>query len=205
MKSIRRSFLTGLFVLLPAWGTFLILHTLFGTLDRWLAALLGPNIQSDVPGLDFVALLGIILLTGVVATQVVGQGFIHLMEAWLSRIPLVRTIYLTLKGMTDLFNFRSRFGRSTVVVFPFPRNGLWALGFIMGVAPCQLQVAKPESLLMVFVPSAIHPFTGYLAFIPEGIVHPINLPPEDAMKMEFSAGLFRPKAGWLMSSGQPVR
>ncbi len=99
--------------------------------------------------------------------------------------------------MTDLFNFRARFGRSTVIVFPFPREGLWALGFIMGIAPSQLQVSQSGPLLMVFVPTAIHPFTGFLAFIPQRTVHPINLPPEDAMKMEFSAGTFQPKPGWL--------
>jgi len=205
VKSIRRYFLTGLFVLLPAWGTFLILHTLFKTVDQFLARLLGPNIQSDVPGLDFMVLAGVIVLTGVIATQVVGQGIIRLVEEWLGRIPVVRTIYLTLKGMTDLLNFRSRFGKSTVVVFPFPRDGLWALGFIMGIAPPPLQVAKSGSLLMVFVPTAIHPFTGYLAFIPEATVHPINLLPEDAMKMEFSAGLFQPKPGWLLPGGTPVQ
>ena len=107
--------------------------------------------------------------------------------------------------MTDLLNFRSRFGKSTVVVFPFPRDGLWALGFIMGIAPPPLQVAKSGSLLMVFVPTAIHPFTGYLAFIPEATVYPINLLPEDAMKMEFSAGLFQPKPGWLLPGGTAVQ
>jgi uncharacterized membrane protein len=44
---------------------------------------------------------------------------------------------------------------------------------------------------------AIHPFTGYLAFVPSGKAFPINLPVEDAIKMEFSAGLFRPAPGWL--------
>src|SRR5574339_412824 len=48
---------------------------------------------------------------------------------------LVRSIYLTIKGMTDLFQFRARFGRATVIAFPFPRDGLWALGFVMGHAP----------------------------------------------------------------------
>ena len=95
VKSIRRYFLTGLFVLLPAWGTFLILHTLFKTVDQFLARLLGPNIQSDVPGLDFMVLAGVIILTGVIATQVVGQGIIRLVEEWLGRIPVVRTIYLS--------------------------------------------------------------------------------------------------------------
>jgi uncharacterized membrane protein len=197
VKSVRRYFLTGLFVLLPAWGTFLILRTLWTTLDGFLSALLGHTTPSDIPGLGIVVMVCLILLTGIIATQVIGQGIIHLTEQWLGRIPIVRTIYLTLKGMTDLFNFRARFGRSTVVVFPFPRDGLWALGFIMGLAPAQLQVDQSGPLLMVFVPTAIHPFTGFLAFIPHQTVRPINLPPEDAMKMEFSAGFFQPKPGWL--------
>ncbi|NOT96766.1 MAG: DUF502 domain-containing protein, partial [Nitrospira sp.] len=95
-----------------------------------------------------------------------------------------------------LLHFRSRFGRSTVVVFPFPRDGLWAIGFVIGAAPLALQVA-PASLLMVFVPTAIHPFTGFLAFIPQPQLRSINLSAEDAIKMEFTAGLYKPEAGWL--------
>ena len=102
-----------------------------------------------------------------------------------------------MKGMTDILNFRSRFGQSTVVAFPFPRDGLWALGFVMGTAPPALQVSSIDRLQMVFVPTAIHPFTGYLAFVPEKQMHPLNLPAEDAMKIEFSAGLFKPASGWL--------
>jgi uncharacterized membrane protein len=50
---------------------------------------------------------------------------------------------------------------------------------------------------MIFVPTAIHPFTGYLAFVPQQHVRPLNLLPEDAMKMEFSAGFYKPAEGWL--------
>jgi len=62
-------------------------------------------------------------------------------------------------------------------------------------------VVPSTSLMMVFVPTAIHPFTGYLAFIPEGNIIPINLPPEEAMKVEFSAGLYRPAPNWLSRAG----
>jgi uncharacterized membrane protein len=130
---------------------------------------------------------------------VIGQRLMAQIEYQLEQIPLVQSIYLTLKGMTDILNFRSRFGGSTVVAFPFPRDGLWALGFVMGTAPATLQVSPISRLLMVFVPTAIHPFTGYLAFVPDDQVHPLNLPPEDAMKMEFSAGFFKPRQGWLHS------
>lgn len=70
----------------------------------------------------------------------------------------------------------------------------------MGTAPPALQVDRSHTLVMVFVPTAIHPFTGYLAFIPDIALKPINLPFEEAMKMEFSAGFYRPRAGWLTPS-----
>jgi len=200
---IRRYFLTGLLVLVPAWGTFLILLALLRTVDHWIADLLGPVLKPGIPGLAEVALLGLILLTGIIATRFLGQRMLGWTEELMRRIPVVRSIYGILKGMTDLFNFKSRFGRSTVVVFPFPREGLWALGFVMGAAPAALQVAPTGPLVMVFVPTAIHPLTGYLAFVPQNKVISVNLPAEEAMKLEFSAGLYRPRPGWLTKLPAP--
>lgn len=200
MRSLRKLWqywFTGLLLLVPAWVTFFVLSTLFRTFDKILADLLGSRVQSEIPGLGILVLASVILVTGIVANHVIGQHLVRWAEHWLQRIPVVRTVFLTLKGMTDLFNFRARFGRSTVVAFPFPRDGLWALGFVMGAAPAPLHVVPVKDLIMVFVPTAIHPFTGYLAFVPQGQLHPINLPPEEAMKMEFSAGLYRPARGWL--------
>ena len=67
----------------------------------------------------------------------------------------------------------------------------------MGVAPAAVQIEPSVNLLMVFVPTAIHPFTGYLAFVPQPQIRPLNLLAEDAMKMEFSAGFHKPADGWL--------
>ncbi|MGH7255265.1 MAG: DUF502 domain-containing protein [Nitrospirales bacterium] len=197
VQGLKRYFFTGLLVLVPAWGTFLILETLFSTIDGLLVHIFGPAVKSDVPGLGILSVLALILLAGILATQFLGQRLVTWTDDIVLRIPLVRAIYLTLKGMTDLFNYRSRFGQSTVVVFPFPREGLWALGFVMGPAPAEIQRATLSPLIMVFVPTAIHPFTGYLAFIPRHTSFPVALPPEEAMKLEFSAGLYRPRAGWL--------
>ena len=190
--ALWKVFLAGFFILVPSWATFLILRTLFSTLDN----LVGEHMPQAIPGTGLLLLLLLILAAGIFSTHILGQRLMEHLEQRLERIPLVQSIYLTLKGMTDLLNFRSRFGRSAVVAFPFPRNGLWALGFIMGTAPSMLQVAAGR-LLMIFVPTAIHPFTGYLAFVPEDQVHHLNLLPEDAMKMEFSAGLYKPSGGWL--------
>ncbi|MCZ6801869.1 MAG: DUF502 domain-containing protein [Nitrospirae bacterium] len=194
---MKRLFVTGFFILVPAWGTFLILYTLFSTLDHLWIDLLGPKLFVEFPGVGIFSFLLLILLAGKIATHLVGQRLLWQAEDSLAKIPLVRSIYHTLKGMSDVFKFRERFGHSTVVVFPFPRDGAWALGFVMGMAPRQLQIADPSNLLMVFVPTAIHPFTGYLAFVPEQTAQRVSLRPQEAMKMEFSAGLYRPKPGWL--------
>jgi uncharacterized membrane protein len=159
-------------VLLPAWTTFLILAALFETLDSFLLNLIGRQIQPYAPGLGLLLLIGMVLTVGAIATQVIGQRVVRWTEAVLDRIPLIRSIYMTLKGMTDLLNYRARFGQSTVVAFPFPRDGLWALGFVMGSPPAALQIAPMVELVMVFVPTAIHPFTGYLAYDSQDTIAP---------------------------------
>lgn len=196
-QRIWQACLKGLLILVPTWATFLILAAMFGALDTLLIDLIGQEAESYVPGLGLAILIVLVLAVGMIATHVLGQRLVLWAEAWLERIPLIRSVYLTLKSMTDLLNYRSRFGQSTVVAFPFPRDGLWALGFVMGTAPPQLQITSPGELTMVFVPTAIHPFTGYLAFVPKHQLRPLNLLPEDALKLEFSAGLYRPGARWL--------
>jgi uncharacterized membrane protein len=197
MRTLSRYFLTGLLVLLPTWATFLILSALLTAVNRAIADILGQVGVMATPVIGILLFLLLVMAAGAFGTHLLGSRIIAAIEQWITQIPLVRSIYLTLKGMTDLFQFRSRFGRSTVIAFPFPRDGLWALGFVMGPAPRAVQLDPASALLMVFVPTAIHPFTGYLAFVPQTQVRPLNLLPEDAMKMEFSAGFYKPAEGWL--------
>ncbi|MBK9111257.1 MAG: DUF502 domain-containing protein [Nitrospira sp.] len=129
---LGRIFLTGLLVLLPAWTTFLILAALFETLDSFLLNLIGRQIQPYAPGLGLLLLIGMVLTVGAIATQVIGQRVVRWTESVLDRIPLIR-IYMTLKGMTDLLNYRARFGQSTVVAFPFHATafGPWVLSWAL--------------------------------------------------------------------------
>jgi len=197
VKTLWRYSLAGLLILVPAWATFLILSALLSTVDHLIGDLLSQAGFVASPLLGLVLFILLVVTAGAIATHVLGLQLIASTERWIDQIPLVRSVYITLKGMTDLFQFRSRFGHSTVVAFPFPRDGLWALGFVMGAAPPAVQVEPSTNLLMIFVPTAIHPFTGYLAFVPEQQLRPLNLLPEDAMKLEFSAGFYKPGDGWL--------
>jgi uncharacterized membrane protein len=203
--TFKRYFLTGLFLIVPAWGTVLILYTLLEALENMTVDIVWALYGVKIPGSGIAFFCLLVLWVGMGAAHLIGQRIHQKFEYSLEQIPFVRSIYHTLKSMADVLNFRERFGQSKVVAFPFPREGLWALGFDMGLPPHRLQVAPEGPLVMVFVPTAIHPFTGYLAFVQEGCVSRIQLRPEEAMKMEFSAGLYRPRPGWLSEGRTSVK
>lgn len=191
-QHLRRYFLTGLAVVVPLWGTFLILKALFTTVDGALVAVLGPAASSSIPGLGALALILLIFATGVVASNLLGGRLVKASEAALLRIPLVRSIYTTFKAITDIFAFMDRQRENRIVLLPFPRHGLYAMGLLMGEAPEELQCSPHGRLSRVFVPTAPHPFTGYLALVPTHELIPISMGFHDVMKMEFSCGFFIP-------------
>jgi uncharacterized membrane protein len=200
---LRRLFLTGLVVVVPIWGTFLILKTLFTTLDHVLADMLGPLVGSPIPGLGAVTLLVLILLVGGLASNFIGNRLIKAYEMALLRVPGIRGIYSTLKSVTDIFSFFDRGRTNPVVLLPFPRDGVYAIGLLMGDAPEELQRSPFGRLRIVFVPTAPHPFTGYLALVLQHELIPLVMGFHEAMKMEFSCGLYIPPAP-LTSEASPT-
>ena len=191
-QQVKRYFLTGLAVIVPLWGTFLILKALFTAVDGALVAALGPAVSSSVPGLGALTLILLILVTGAVASNLLGRRLMKASEAALLRVPLVRSIYTTFKSVTDIFTFMDRQRENRIVILPFPRHGLYAIGLLMGEAPEELQCAPSGRLSLVFVPTAPHPFTGYLALTLSHELIAISMSFHDAMKMEFSCGFFIP-------------
>lgn len=193
LASLQRTFLMGLVVMVPIWGTVLILTTMFTTLDRALGNLLGPGVASSVPGLGVLALLLIILAAGVLVSNLMGARLWQSAETAILRLPVVRSIYTTLKSLADIVSFMDRGRDNRVVLLPFPRPGLYALGLLMGDAPAMLQLAPEGRLSLIFIPTAPHPFTGCLAFVLTHELIPLRMGFHEAMKMEFSAGLYIPQ------------
>jgi uncharacterized membrane protein len=197
LNSLWKYSLAGLLTLVPAWATFLILSTLFHALNELIFDLPWNIETRQSPGLILVLFLLLVVIVGAIATHVVGRHIITQAERWIEHIPLIRTVYITLKGMTDLLNFRSRFGRSTVVAFPFPRDGLWAIGFVMGAAP---PVPSRTNKFVHGLCAHGHPSVHRITCVyPQPQLRSINLSPEDAIKMEFTAGLYKPETGWLQA------
>ena len=157
----------------------------FNTLNPLLQELINLGVGLLVP------LLGILLI-GLMARNIVGRWLLEFGEGTLLRIPLAGSVYKTLKQLLETFlrdNSR-RFRR--VVLVEYPREGLFAVGFVTGVLSSAVQADFSETMLSVFIPTAPNPTTGWYAVVPERSVRDIDLSVEDAFRTIISAGIVSP-------------
>lgn len=157
----------------------------FNTLNPLLQELINLGVGLLVP------LLGILLI-GLMARNIVGRWLLEFGEGTLLRIPLAGSVYKTLKQLleTVLQGNSSRFRR--VVLLEYPREGLYALGFVTGPIGTPLQSGFNEPMLSVFIPTAPNPTTGWYTVVPERSVKDLDLTVEDAFRTIISAGIVSP-------------
>ena len=193
--SLKRYFLTGLLVITPIWGTILILKTLFVTVDSILGTALADLVLPDYyfPGLGIMALVFLIMMAGVLATNFLGRRVVNRWEEFLDRVPIVRGIYATLKSMMDILSFKQREKYDKVVMIQFPKNGNYCLAFVTGENREEIQSLAPEPLVHVFVPTSPNPTSGYFLLVPETEVVPVDMSVEEAMKLIVSGGFYSPQ------------
>ncbi len=191
--ALKRYILTGLLVITPIWGTVLILKALFVTLDGILGDALAQLVPDHyVPGLGIIALILVVFLVGLFAANFIGRYIVNLWEDWLSRLPLVRGIYSTLKSMMDILSFSDRGSYNRVVLIQFPKNGHYCFAFVTGVTRGETTVLGQEPLLHVYVPTSPNPTSGYFLLVPEREVTSVEISVEEAMKLIVSGGLCSP-------------
>ncbi len=157
----------------------------FNTLNPLLQELINLGVGLLVP------LLGILLI-GLMARNIVGRWLLEFGEGTLLRIPLAGSVYKTLKQLLETFlrDNSSRFRR--VVLVEYPREGLYALGFVTGVLGAAIQADFEQTMLSVFIPTAPNPTTGWYAVVPERSVRDVDLSVEDAFRTIISAGIVSP-------------
>jgi len=204
--SLKRYFITGLLVVVPIWGTILVLKTLFVTLDGILGDIPEKYLtQRYVPGVGILVLFILIILAGLLATNIMGRRVVKLWEDLLQHVPLVRGIYATIKSMMDVLSFqetnKGTAKYSRVVMIEFPRKGQYALALVTGVTPGEVQDISPDHVINVYVPTSPNPTSGYLLFVPESELIPVNMSVDEAMKMMFSGGMYTPPVPEAVGAG----
>ena len=192
-KPIKKWFITGLVVITPIWGTYLILKTLFRTLESFLGDIIEKYFQYYIPGLGIISLGIIILLAGIFATNLLGGQLIKAWEELLRRVPFVSNIYTAIKAILDALSVHSKGDFKKVVLIEFPRKGQYSIAFITGITKGEIQRLTNERVVNVYVPTTPNPTSGFFLFVPESDIIPLSMSVEDGMKMIISGGFYTPK------------
>lgn len=202
MKRLSNYFLTGVVVIAPVAITAYLVWSIIGWVDSWVKPYIPIAYNPDhylpfaVPGFGLlVALLGITLV-GFLAANFIGRSIVSFGEKLLSRMPLVRIVYRGLKQIfeTVLANRSELF--TQVALFEYPRRGAWSIVFIAKQQETEINDALRErhgKTIAVFRPISPNVTTGYLLYVPEEDVIPLDMTVEDAAKMLISAGLVTPE------------
>ena len=195
---MKKYFITGLLVLVPLFITLWVLSTLIHTMDQSL--LLLPEAWQPkqlfgfhVPGLGALLTLGIIFVTGLVATNIFGQQLIVLWESFLARVPFVKTIYSSVKQVSDtLFSNTGNAFRKAVLV-QYPRQGSWTIAFVTGTPGGDVLNHLHGDYISVYVPTTPNPTSGFFLMMPKADVIELDMSVDEALKYIISMGTVAPK------------
>ena len=192
IKRIRHLFLSGLLSILPIAATLYIMHILLRFLDGMLGGIIQDFAGRSIPGAGIIASFLVIVFTGFLVTNVLGQRLLHWAESLLHRIPVAPKIYFGVKQLLDSFSMQGKQAFSRVALVEYPRKGLYAIGFITGEVLGELQAKTSERLISVFIPTTPNPTSGMLILVPDHALTYLDMSVEEGLKLIVSAGIVSP-------------
>jgi uncharacterized membrane protein len=189
---VRRRLIAGLIVIAPLAVTFYVLYWLFNAVDGIIGNSLYELIGIEIPGLGLVVLLALLLTVGWLAEKTVGGQIVEWWHGALDRVPVVSRLYgATRRIVGSVFGGEEKRFFREVVLFEYPSQGQWTLGFVTGRAPRALD-ERLENGITVFLPTAPNPVTGFLIIVPEDRVIRLPVTVEEGFTYIFSAGAVPP-------------
>jgi len=202
-RKIRTNFFTGLLIVTPLVLTFwvfyfiisklnlLLLEPLMNTFGKWAP---GQNIEALIKIAIFFLLIGLVVLAGFATRVIILRNIFGFGEKILYRVPMIRTIYGSLKELSFAFLGTSSSIFKRVVLVEYPRKGLYAIGFITSEAGGEAQEKTKEHLINVFLPTTPNPTSGMFLLVPEQDIIPLDMSVRDGMKLIISGGAVGPNA-----------
>ena len=185
---LRRSFVRGLFVLIPVVLTYMVLKLLFDIVDGVLQPLVERGFGSRIPGLGILFLVVLVYLVGLLLANVLGRRMVELLKRGLLSIPVVGSVYSTAGKLIDSFSGSSDMGFKRVVAIEHPRKGAWTLGFLTSF----IEEAPSKRMAIIYIPTAPMPNSGWVAILPVEEVYDTDLSIDTAMNLVLSGGITAP-------------
>jgi uncharacterized membrane protein len=194
---IRRYFVTGLLIWVPLAITAWVLSLIVGTLDqslRLLPSAIHPKSVTgfDLPGSGVILTLLIIFVTGLLAANFIGQRLVVWWERLLARIPVVNSIYNSVKQVSDtLFSSSGNAFRKALLV-QYPHEGSWTIAFLTGQPGGDVANHLQGEYVSVYVPTTPNPTSGFFLMMPKKDVVELDMSVDEALKYIISMGVVAP-------------
>lgn len=179
---------------MPLGITFLVIKFLLDLMDRLLLVLpveWRPEtlLGFSIPGFGLVIAICILIVTGIVVANLLGHTLLNIWENILAKIPLVRTVYSSVKQiLTSILSTGSHSFRK-VLLIEYPRKGIWTVGFQTGQAPSAIQKHTKKESIMVFIPTTPNPTSGFIIAVPVEETLELDMDIETALKLVMSLGI----------------
>ena len=204
---MKKYIIAGLLVWLPLAITVWVLSWMLGALDGVFAWLLSatqavlPDAAREtiealrrVPGLGVIVMVAGLLLTGVFAANIFGQWWLRQGDRMLSKIPIVKGIYNSVKQVSDtLFSSNGNAFREAVLV-QYPRHGSWTIAFVTGRPGGEVATHLPGDYVSVYVPTTPNPTSGFFLMMPRADLIELKMSVDEALKYVISMGVVSPGA-----------
>ena len=194
---MKKYLITGLLIWIPLVITIWVLKVIFDALDQSLL-LLPAEFRTEswlgthIPGLGAILTVLVVLLTGVFATNFFGARLVHLWHEVLHRIPVVNSIYSSVKQISDtLFSSSGEAFRKALLV-QWPREGMWTIAFMTGTPGGGVVKHVPPDCIAVYVPTTPNPTGGYFVIVPRKDVIELEMTVDQALKYIISMGVVPP-------------
>ncbi len=196
---MKKYFITGLLIWIPLAITVWVLTSIVGTMDQSLGLLpsaIHPRnlLGFNIPGVGTLLTLLVILVTGLVATNIIGQRLVRYWEGILSRIPVVKSIYYSVKQISDTVFSGNGDAFKKVLLVRFPHPQAWSVAFQTGIPAAAVSRASGEELVSVFIPTAPSPVNGFFFFVKRQDTIELAMSVDDALKYIVSMGVVGPGA-----------
>jgi uncharacterized membrane protein len=195
---IRKYFITGLLIWVPLAITLWVLNFIVTTMDKTL--LLLPEawrpiqlLHADIPGFGVILTLLIVLITGLLARNFIGQHLVKFWESLLGRIPIVRSVYSSVKQVSDTVLSDSGQAFRKALLIQYPRQGVWTIAFQTGIPADEVRKHVPGDMLAVYVPTTPNPTSGFFLMLAISDVIELDMSVDEALKYVVSMGVVAPQ------------
>lgn len=190
-RVLRRWFFAGLLIWIPLAATLLVIRFLVNLLDTSLL-LIPAAARPDIPGLGVILSVALVLGTGAIAANYLGSKLVNWGEELVGRIPLVRTLYGSVKKLAETLFSENSSSFKKVVAIEWPRPGQWSIGFQAGEPIRELTQRTGIELIPVFVPTTPSPAAGFIMHVPLDSVTVLDMSIEEGMRYVLSLGVVAP-------------